>query len=63
MQLVALDSQIERLRAEETLREKGTELTPESLRSVVLAATGSQDEADRAYSERVLALAKAKVEG
>lgn len=39
--------------AQRTLRDKGGKLTPESLREVVLEATGDEDEADRAYCRRV----------
>ncbi len=42
------------LRAEEILRDKGGNLTPESLRALVLQATGDEDAADDAYCRRVL---------
>lgn len=40
--------------AEETLRERGTKLTAESLRHLTMLATGDQDKADEAYARRVL---------
>lgn len=42
------------LKAEELLREHGHEMSPEAMRRAVLEVTGSQDEADRAYAQRVL---------
>jgi hypothetical protein len=42
------------LRAEETLRERGHRLTPESLRDLMVQAGSTQDEADDAYCRRVL---------
>lgn len=53
---LALLANLEGLRAEEALAEHGGELTPESLRAMVLRATGSEDAADKAFSRRVLEL-------
>lgn len=49
-----LHANMDALRAEEVLRERGSELTPESLREVMLLATGDEDAADEAYARRVL---------
>jgi hypothetical protein len=45
---------MDRLRAREVLRERGGDLTPESLRELTLLATGSENMADGAYCDQIL---------
>ena len=42
------------IRATETLREWGGEVTAEALRKLVLEATGDETAADEAYCQRIL---------
>lgn len=46
------------MKALERLRDKGPELTPEGVRSLVLQATADEDAADEAYADRVIAYEK-----
>lgn len=57
------------IQAEEALREKAGELTPEGIRALTLAATGSKEQADDAFAHawdrkmRAEAEAKARTSG
>lgn len=53
--MLVLEANMDTLLARERLRERGHELTAESLRQTVLEITGDQLVADQAYCDRVLA--------
>jgi hypothetical protein len=59
-QALELHSAISVVWAEETLRERGGELTPESLLRLTELATGDRQAAEKAYAERVLELERRK---
>lgn len=51
---MALEAHLPALRAEELLRQRGGELSPESMRELIIEATGDQDLADDIYCQRLL---------
>lgn len=51
---MALEAHLPALRAEELLRQRGGELSPESMRELIVEATGDQDLADDIYCQRLL---------
>jgi len=53
-QALILSANRDAVLAEETLRERGGELTPESLYRLTLLATGDRDRAEMAQARRVL---------
>lgn len=57
-QLLALEDAIPILQAEEAIRERGSELTAESLGRLVERATGSREAGERAAARRALELAR-----
>lgn len=52
--LMALEAHMPALRAEELLRQRGGELSPEAMRELIIEATGDRDLADDLYCQRVL---------
>ena len=61
-QALVLHGNLESVWAEEVIRERGSELTPESLMSLTLLSTGDRDAAEKAMAERVLLIERRKAE-